>query len=333
MAERSWYGGLLAGVSGPELFRFPVSLARWLVSQILELFAGIGGMHAAWPEAQTVAAYDINRVAANVYQDNFDSVDYRVRELQRVSLEELEACHADTWWMSPPCQPYCRLGGRRDLEDPRSLALLSLVEAIARCSPRHLVLENVVGFETSRSWTRLKAALDRGGYRLLTAALCPSKMGWPNRRPRFYLIASRGRISTWRELPSYKKRLASLIDPEQDRSQQPELCLSERQFRFLSGMDRVDRSDPLAVTACFTGAYGKSLLKAGSYLRVDDRYRRFAPREVARLLGYSDSFQFHGLTTRQQWRLLGQSLSLPVVRYVVSHLPHGPPPSLPHWGA
>ncbi|CAM9483784.1 unnamed protein product, partial [Sphacelaria rigidula] len=60
---------------------------------------------------------------------------------------------------SPPCQPFCRVGNQMDTEDPRSrsfLHLLSLLETIA-LPPSHVFLENVRGFEGSKTHERLLA--------------------------------------------------------------------------------------------------------------------------------------------------------------------------------
>jgi DNA (cytosine-5)-methyltransferase 1/tRNA (cytosine38-C5)-methyltransferase len=100
--------------------------------------------------------------------------------------------------------------------------------------------------------------------------------------------------------------------------------------RFGSAMDRIDLCDPRAVAACQTSSYGKALLRAGSFVIQAGRLRRLTPREVAKLLGYSNAFRWPAdATDRRLWKLLGNSLSLPAVRYVLSHLPHGPAPVIP----
>ena len=102
-----------------------------------------------------------------------------------------------------------------------------------------------------------------------------------------------------------------------------ELMISDEMAAAYEGaMHVVDADDDRAVTACFTAAYGQSLIRSGSYLRVRDRIRRFAPTEIARLLGLSAGFRFpSGITRRQQWKLLGNSLSVPTAQWVLAHIP------------
>lgn len=87
--------------------------------------------------------------------------------------------------------------------------------------------------------------------------------------------------------------------------------------QYEMAIDRVQRSNAEAVTACFTSSYGKSVIRSGSYLETSKGYRRFSPREVCRLLGFEDDFVLPAeLSHRQLWHLLGNSLSIPVIQTV-----------------
>lgn len=288
--------------------------------RVLELFAGIGGLAAAWPEASIATAIDIDLRAQEVYHQNF-AHPYRAAEIESLTSTELSEYSADCWWMSPPCQPFTRRGAQRDLADPRCRALLRLIELLAECRPAELALENVGGFEGSHAHRRLIDQLLSLGYHCLSRCLCPTEMGWPNRRPRFYLLASLQPLPQWRPLPRLDCRLDELIDttlipgsPQATQYVLPEPLVE----RYFNALDRVDSGS--SATACFGSSYGKSTVRAGSYLKCGSGYRRFTPREVARLLGFTDAFRLDGLADRAAWKLLGNSLSLPSVRYVLSHL-------------
>ncbi len=295
--------------------------------RVLELFAGIGGLACAWPEAEIRAAVDINSVAAGVYRQNFLH-NYLIQEIESLSDATLSGFQADFWWLSPPCQPFSRRGmqsgRRRDIDDPRTQGLLRIIRAIGECQPDTVGLENVIGFAGSRTYKRLLEELKRSGYFVQSRELCPTQLGWPNRRPRFYLLASRTPLPDWRPLPRYTVRLTDLLDvsltPEAELTQRLLLRLEDVD-KYRAGLNRIEECDGASVTACFAGSYGKTLLHAGSYLRCGDSYRRFSPREVARLLGFSEHLRLEGLSQRTAWKLLGNSLSLPAVRYVLSHVP------------
>jgi site-specific DNA-cytosine methylase len=296
--------------------------------RVVEFFAGIGGLACAWPEAEIRAAIDINQKAALAYRRNLKHR-FLIREIESLADSELQQFDASFWWLSPPCQPFSRRGQRKDIEDARTRALLRLIDAIASIRPTAIGLENVIGFADSQAAERLLDRLDACGYQVMVRELCPSQMQWPNRRPRYYLLASLERLPAWQPLPTYQLELSQLVEDSHSLDDHPQIWLPAQQFeRFAAAIDRIDSLQVGAISACFASSYGKTLLQAGSYLRSGDRYRRFTPREVARLLGFPETYCLQGLGYRTLWKLLGNSLSLPAVRYVLSHLPGGPTPVL-----
>lgn len=288
----------------------------------IEFFAGIGGFACAAGRVSSqaqldVTAIDIDQSARSVYELNH-AHEYVTAEIESLTTATLAEFAAELWWLSPPCQPYSRRGNQRDIDDPRAASLLHLIKQIELVRPRTLLLENVVGFADSRAFQLLKAVLDGCGYFVMQRHLCPTELGWPNRRPRFYLIASLAPLRAWDALPNFECAVADLIDGINiDLAE----CFvaDDLVASFADGMDRVDPAQKNSVTACFGSSYGKSLLHAGSYYRHGATWRRFAPAEVARLLGFPRDYLLpNTMSYRRLWKLLGNSLSLPAVEYVLA---------------
>lgn len=287
--------------------------------RVLELYCGIGGCAAALGNAASVvAAVDINRLALGVYAHNFPHP-AAARTLESLTAAELGEMGAELWWMSPPCQPFTRRGRGRDDEDPRSRSFLHLMEQAAAVRPPYLALENVPTFQGSRTHGRLLATLAGAGYQVGEHILCPSQMGMPNRRRRYYLVASQGDLAPLPRPAPRSVPLAHCLDPEPA----PELWVGpELPRRYPHALHIVDAADPEAVTACFTSAYGRSHVRSGSYLRTPRGLRRFSPTEILRLLGFPPTFSLPpDLPLSNGWRLVGNSLSLPPVRAVLRRLP------------
>lgn len=288
----------------------------------IEFFAGIGGFAHSWPDAHIVAAYDISELCQRVYEQNHPGL-FMTKEIASLGVEELANWHANTWWMSPPCQPFTSRGNEKDIQDPRCAAFLHLIDLIPKCLPCQIGLENVVGFRDSQALQRLLATLKHSGYAVQSCDFCPSQLGWPNRRPRFYLLAARtpDALRPWRVIesqPSHQPRLKELVIDQQV-EYDPEVCLeSEKTEAFEEALDRVSADDATAVTACFGSSYGKSVLHAGSYLKTAGGLRRFIPREVARLMGFPEELDMGGLSTRQQWKVLGNSLSIVAMKHILT---------------
>ena len=283
----------------------------------LELFAGIGGFSAAFRNQTNVTAVDINEQAARVYRCNFNHP-YLIAEIATLSEEWFHEQSADLWWISPPCTPFTRRGKSAGLEDPRSVALRHLIEIVPQVLPSLICIENVAGFERSDAFYRICREWGKGGYHVDWTIACPTHLGWPNYRPRFYAIASLERNRTLSR--TYENlahnRLSDFLDASNDEIES--LRLANRLVnQYEKAIDRVNPANADSVAACFTAAYGKSVIRSGSYLVTEKGYRRFSPREVCRLLGFGDDFVFPGeLSQRQLWHLLGNSLSIPVIRAV-----------------
>ncbi len=290
----------------------------------LELFSGIGGFAAAVGSgAEVVAALDINSRALDAYRHNFDHPTV-TSAVEHVSTQRLAAWRADVWWMSPPCQPFTRRGLRRDLDDPRSRGLRAVIHQIDQIRPAYVALENVSGFEGSRAHAALRRVLDRAHYTVREQIRCSTELGVANRRSRFYLVAGRGSLSDavpLAERPRWPAGvpLADLLDRVAD----PALSIkADVATAYRYALHVVDAADPRAVTSCFTGAYGRSPVRSGSYLRDASGLRRFSPAEILRLLGFPSPFRLpKNLSPRQAWPLVGNALSIPVVASVLSAIP------------
>ncbi|MCA9520283.1 MAG: DNA cytosine methyltransferase [Myxococcales bacterium] len=314
--------------------------------RVLDLFCGIGGLAAAlegFADAAVVGAIDVNRQALAVYGANFPHP-IQPRTIESLPLEAFAAADADLWWLSPPCQPHTQKGARRDVDDARSAALHNVVQAIGALKPRYLALENVFGFVGSRAHRELRQTLDRHGYLVHERQLCPSALGVPNRRPRFYLTASRdGLVATLGRsscetlgdgAPAFEGRsgsplvarpcsahasLAARLEREPDEALIVDPALVAR---YRGALDLVDPHRADAIAACFTSGYGRAVVRCGSYLTDGAQVRRFSPREIASLLGFAPSYRFPPtIERRTAWRLLGDSLSVPAVREALRAFP------------
>jgi site-specific DNA-cytosine methylase len=288
--------------------------------RVLEFFCGIGGCAAALPpHASVVAAIDIYDRALGVYAANFPFPTY-VRDIESLGERDYRRWQADLWWMSPPCQPYTLRGKQRDDQDPRARSLLALLEWIDRYRPPYVALENVPPFGTSRMWSRMQWVLERAGYCVATQEVCPTELGIPSRRRRFYMLAARNHSITLSPPEGTPHVLAEyLLGPDEEDVWVPAGLLA-RYRHAIHILD--DPTDPQAVVSCFTAAYGNSPVRSGSCLRSSEGVRRFTPREVARLMGFPDSFRLPDFCSRRQlWNMLGNSLSVPVVTWLLRHIP------------
>ncbi|XP_022325710.2 tRNA (cytosine(38)-C(5))-methyltransferase-like isoform X2 [Crassostrea virginica] len=166
--------------------------------RILELYSGIGGMHCAVRESgishEIIAAIDVNTTANKIYRHNFPGTNLMDCGIESLSAKQLDEMKIDMIVMSPPCQPFTRVGKKLDKEDIRTksfLHLLSLFPRLNNC-PKYILVENVKGFEESKTCLKLQETLQKCNFSYQEFLLTPLQFGIPNSRLRYYLIARRG---------------------------------------------------------------------------------------------------------------------------------------------
>ncbi|XP_073669210.1 tRNA (cytosine(38)-C(5))-methyltransferase isoform X2 [Paramisgurnus dabryanus] len=165
--------------------------------RVLELYSGIGGMHYALKEstlaAEVVAAVDVNTTANEIYKHNFPNTPLLPKTIEGMTLQDFDKLNFDMILMSPPCQPFTRIGLQGDVTDPRTKSFLYILDLLPRLSkrPQFVLLENVKGFETSAARDALLNTLRQCDYSFQEFLITPTHLGIPNSRLRYFLIAKR----------------------------------------------------------------------------------------------------------------------------------------------
>jgi len=288
-------------------------LSELIVLRAIELYCGIGGFAKACESLHVdiVKAYDQNDSAIATYNANFP------HKATKFNLEKFDETHLeniDFLWMSPPCQPYTSKGKQKELEDSRADSFKTILKAINKNPPLHVGVENVEGFKNSSGRDLLVKTLQKCGYNINETLLCPSELGIPNRRMRYYLVASLKPLKaieksfTCRELKEFIK--------EQNK---PFLIPSDKLEKYRDGFRIIEKDDKDAYSTCFTSSYSKSWMHSGAYLTCKEGVRLFEPNEIADIMGFGDDFIFpKELTKRQSYKLIGNSLSVYALKCILT---------------
>ncbi|KAK4011525.1 hypothetical protein OUZ56_020643 [Daphnia magna] len=325
--------------------------------RILELYSGIGGMHYAAElanvGAEVVFSVDINSSANEVYRHNFKQTNQQSRNIESLSANEINKLKPNVIMMSPPCQPFTRVGLKLDVEDSRCSSFLHLLDVLPHLETVSLVLmENVVGFETSEMRNAFTKALKSCGFYFQEFLLSPVSLQIPNSRNRYYLIAKKFTNFAFGTetdiMTAFPSNSCDITIPVGQKTLEPYLeknFADEELARYLLPaktlmkywriLDVRQRSD--ISSCCFTKAYTHYAEGTGSVLQHDSnesfqekfadfekdgnvahleplQLRYFTPREIANLMGFPAHFSFPENTSlRTRYRLLGNSLNVLVV--------------------
>ncbi len=191
--------------------------------RVLDLFSGIGGLALGVERAavlqgyrfESIAAVDQDERALEIYRANFDTtavlsrsvanlIDYQIRGrgetarflYQPVLQSELGSALAggvDVVLAGPPCQGHSNLNNRTRGDDPRNRLYLTVPAIAIAAGARLVVIENVPGVVRSRGNVveTAEGLLKSAGYSTTSAILAADKLGWPQTRKRFFLVAVR----------------------------------------------------------------------------------------------------------------------------------------------
>jgi DNA (cytosine-5)-methyltransferase 1/tRNA (cytosine38-C5)-methyltransferase len=158
------------------------------------------------------------------------------------------------------------------------------------------------------------------GMQVADFDLCATQFGIPMKRPRRFVVASRRSLEQPMLIPPPRQPLKHFLDQG---TPDPLLYLDvDTVTRFADALNLINAEDRSAVSICFTSNYWKSMRASGSYLQDENgRIRRFSPREILRLLGFPEGYQFPPeLTLQARLRLAGNSVNVNCIIHLLKCL-------------
>eukprot|EP01095_Lingulamoeba_sp_RSL-Kostka_P000438 TRINITY_DN10716_c0_g1_i1.p1 TRINITY_DN10716_c0_g1~~TRINITY_DN10716_c0_g1_i1.p1 ORF type:complete len:369 (+),score=89.55 TRINITY_DN10716_c0_g1_i1:50-1156(+) len=178
----------------------------------LEFFSGIGGLEAAAINngITIINAWDLNTSANEVHKLNFPQTNVSSKGIEGLTSKHFQKLKSDIWLASPPCQPVTRLGKKLDHEDNRSIGVLHLFNLLdgLEDKPKYILLENVVGFESSTTRKMIINIITNIGYQYQEFHLSPTQFKIPNQRTRYFLLA---KLNEEFLNPEYNQQLINFI--------------------------------------------------------------------------------------------------------------------------
>jgi DNA (cytosine-5)-methyltransferase 1 len=169
--------------------------------RFVDLFAGIGGFHAALSAAggQCVRAVEIDKDASRIYERNWGiSPLGDLRELAndlRVDIPDHEILSAGF-----PCQPFSKSGAQKGMEEARGTLFYNIAHVLKAKKPAIVILENVRNLAGPRHTNDMRVivnTLRQLGYLVSDVPsiisphlLAPSLGGRPQNRERVFITGT-----------------------------------------------------------------------------------------------------------------------------------------------
>ena len=166
----------------------------------IDLFAGIGGFHAALEAlgGECVYAVEIDQAAAKIYERNW-GMNPLGDITKDVSENGVKVPKHDVLVAGFPCQPFSKSGAQRGMDETRGTLYWNILKIIEKRKPALVLLENVrnlAGPRHTHEWKIIVKTLREQGYRVSDTPaifsphlLPPNQGGRPQVRERVFIVA------------------------------------------------------------------------------------------------------------------------------------------------
>jgi len=277
---------------------------------------------------ELVYALDIDKKALETHKMNFDCGEVVASDIRDVN-EDTVPDH-DILVGGFPCQSFSTVNPTKDPFDERANLYTEMVRILKAKQPKVFIAENVKGFMTLHRGAiikKVREAFEDSGYVVSTALINAAEYGVPQRRERVFMVGVRKDISGEFSFPAP----TTPDNPVPLSVAVPELAIHEKKYYFseraVQGMKNAKNNmkrglaqnldEPcLTVTSHLAKV---SLNSRDPVLLVDpekELYRRFTPREAARIQSFPDTFTFAG-SEQDAYRQIGNAIA-PVVFWHIS---------------
>lgn len=277
---------------------------------------------------ELVYASDIDQKALNTHKLNFECPNIVCGDICEIPSDQIP--DHDVLIGGFPCQSFSTVNPTKDPFDDRANLYKQMVRIAKDKQPMAFIAENVKGLMTLHNgsiFKRVREAFEDAGYTLNFKLLNAANFGVPQKRERVILVGIRndlGKTFVFPNEPNSGNWVPLSVAV-------PQLAIDEQKYYFseraVQGMKNAKNNmkrglaqnldEPsLTVTSHLAKV---SLNSRDPVLLVDpekELYRRFTPREAARIQSFPDSFQFAGSET-DAYRQIGNAVP-PVLFWHIS---------------
>jgi DNA (cytosine-5)-methyltransferase 1 len=298
--------------------------------EAVDLFAGFGGLTLGAEQAGVPVVWAGNhwQTAVDTHARNHPHTVHACQDLRQADWSTLPAYRLLLG--APACQGHSPASQpkRRAYHDAVRATAVAVIDCADVTNPDAIIVENVPAFTRWRLYPWWREGLERLGYQLDTRIVTASTLGVAQRRTRLFIIATRHVVNV-RPLrhdpvePAFGQHLHRRTDDTLWRA----VADATPSVRSRIAAGRANHGSRF-LTQHVTGHPGVSLHEpirtittaSQHWNLVDgDRYRALSTRELARGMGFPDTYTWdQSLSVADVTKGLGNSVCPPVAREVVS---------------
>ena len=307
--------------------------------KVASLFCGCGGTdvgllgdfdflgkHYESNGMEIVYANDIDDNACNIFKENF-GITPDNRDIREVKSEEIPEFDILTGGF--PCQSFSIIAQnpkRLGVKDERGKLFFEMCRILRERQPKCFIAENVKGILTANkksAFPLIMKEFEESGYDVQYRILNSANYGVPQKRERVIIVGFRkdlnvnfsfpdGEIEDENNFAPLKKVIEKKVDEKYFFSERAVAGMMKKRESMNKGRAQ-DINKPCNTVGAHLAKV--SLNSTDPVLMEDKRYRRFTPREVARIQSFPDDFELVG-SEAAQYRALGNAIPPVMFWYV-----------------
>ena len=275
---------------------------------------------------EIVYANDIDENACKLFEDNF-GIKPDNRDIREVSSDELPDFDILTGGF--PCQSFSVVAQnpkRLGIKDDRGKLFFEMCRILREKQPMCFIAENVKGILSANkkeAFPLIIEEFEKSGYSVTYSILNSVKCGVPQKRERVIIVGFRKDLNIsfdFSDIPErseeeyvpLKKVIDSVVDEKYFFSERAVQGMMRKRATMNKGRAQ-DITKPCNTVGSHLAKV--SLNSTDPVLLVDGRYRRFTPREVARIQSFPEDYKLSG-TDSAQYRALGNAIPPVMFWYV-----------------
>ena len=307
--------------------------------KVASLFCGCGGTdvgllgdfdflgkHYESNGMEIVYANDIDDNACNIFKENF-GITPDNRDIREVKSEEIPEFDILTGGF--PCQSFSIIAQnpkRLGVKDERGKLFFEMCRILRERQPKCFIAENVKGILTANKKSAFQLIMkefEESGYDVQYRILNSANYGVPQKRERVIIVGFRKDLNVNFSFPDVeiedennfaplKKVIEKKVDEKYFFSERAVAGMMKKRESMNKGRAQ-DINKPCNTVGAHLAKV--SLNSTDPVLMEGKRYRRFTPREVARIQSFPDDFELVG-SEAAQYRALGNAIPPVMFWYV-----------------
>lgn len=309
--------------------------------KVASLFCGCGGTdvgllggfdflgkHYNENQIDIVYANDIDDNACSIFKENFNITPDN-RDIREVSSNDIPDFDILTGGF--PCQSFSIVAQnpkRLGVKDDRGKLFFEMCRILRERQPKCFIAENVKGILTANNRSAFPLIIkefEDCGYDVKYDILNSANFGVPQKRERVIIVGFRKDLNIKFEFPKLEiteendyTPLKTVIENDVDEKYYFSQKAVEGMMKKRATMNK-GRAQDIEKPCNTVGAHlaKVSLNSTDPVLMIDGRYRRFTPREVARIQSFPENFKLVG-SEAAQYRALGNAIP-PIMFWYVTN--------------